>query len=340
LGTVADVVPLDRNNRILVAQGLRRMRAGKSLPGVRALFAVAGRDSRRAAPFDLGFLLGPRINAAGRLSDMSLGIECLATDDYGRALEIARQLDDLNRARRGIENDMREQAERMLATLDVGESCTLSLYDPSWHQGVVGILAGRVKERWHRPTVAFARSGEGEGELKGSGRSIAGLHLRDALDLVAKREPGLLLRFGGHAAAAGVSIREQDYPRFASAFEQVVRDTLPADALAQRIATDGSLEPAYLDLAMARLLEDQIWGQGFPPPLFCDEFQVVNQRIVGEAHSKLKLRRAERVLEAMHFNSLEALPAAIRAAYRVSVNEFNGAQSLQLVIEHWEPVLG
>jgi len=344
LGTVADVVPLDRNNRVLVGQGLKRMRTGRLQPGLRALFAVCGRDPRRAAGFDLGFLLGPRINAAGRLTDMSLGIECLVTEDYGRALEIARSLDDLNRERRVIEGDMREQAERMLAALDVGESCSLSLYDPSWHQGVVGILAGRVKERWHRPTIAFARSGtgtenKGEGELKGSGRSIPGLHLRDALDLVAKREPDLLLRFGGHAAAAGLTLKERDYQRFASAFEQAVHDMLPADALARRVDTDGSLESSYMELGMARMLEEQIWGQGFPQPLFCDEFSVISQRIVGTAHLKLKLRRAERVLEAMLFNSLEPLPAAIRAAYRVGVNEFNGTQMLQLVIEHWEPAI-
>jgi single-stranded-DNA-specific exonuclease len=341
LGTVADVVPLDRNNRVLVGQGLKRMRTGRLQPGLRALFAVAGRDPRRAACFDLGFLLGPRINAAGRLTDMSLGIECLVTEDYGRALEIARSLDDLNRERRVIEGGMREQAERMLEGLDVGESCALSLYDPSWHQGVVGILAGRVKERWHRPTIAFARSSadNADNELKGSGRSIPGLHLRDALDLVAKREPGLLLRFGGHAAAAGLTLKERDYERFAKAFEQAVHDMLPADALDRRLDTDGSLEPSYLDLGMARMLEEQIWGQGFPQPLFCDEFSVVSQRIVGAAHLKLKLIRAERMLEAMLFNSLEQLPAVVRAVYRVSVNEFNGAQMLQLVIEHWEPAV-
>ncbi len=342
LGTVADVVPLDRNNRVLVGQGLKRMRAGRLQPGLRALFAVCGRDPRRAAGFDLGFLLGPRINAAGRLTNMGLGIECLVTEDYGRALEIARSLDDLNRERRVIEGDMREQAERMLAALDVGDSCSLSLYDPSWHQGVVGILAGRVKERWHRPTIAFARSSAatetaGEDELKGSGRSIPGLHLRDALDLVAKREPGLLLRFGGHAAAAGLTLKERDYPRFVAAFEQAVHDMLSADALARRVDTDGSLELSYLELGIARMLEAQIWGQGFPQPLFCDEFSVVNQRVVGTAHLKLKLKRAERTLEAMLFNSLEPLPATVRAAYRVSVNEFNGVQMLQLVIEHWEP---
>jgi single-stranded-DNA-specific exonuclease len=340
LGTVADVVSLDRNNRILVTQGLKRMRAGRAQPGLKALFAVAGREASRASCFDLGFLLGPRINAAGRLTDMSLGIECLITDEQGKALELARTLDELNRERRSIEGGMRQEAERMLEQLDIGESASLSLFDPGWHQGVVGILAGRVKERWHRPTIAFARSGDGlsaDGELKGSGRSIPGLHLRDALDLVAKREEGLLLRFGGHAAAAGVSILERDYPRFVSGFEQAVRDMLPPEALERRVETDGSLEPGYMELGTVRLLESQIWGQGFPQPLFCDDFSVVNQRIVGDAHLKLRLKRNERVIEAMAFNTLDALPERIRAAYRVSINEFNGAQTVQLVIEHWQP---
>jgi single-stranded-DNA-specific exonuclease len=340
LGTVADVVPLDRNNRALVSQGLKRMRAGKLQPGLQALFAVAGRDPRRAAGFDLGFLLGPRINAAGRLTDMTLGIECLITDDYGRSLDIARSLDDLNRERRTIEGDMREQAERMLATLDIGDTASLALFDPAWHQGVVGILAGRVKERWHRPVIAFARSSEGSEEIKGSGRSIPGLHLRDALDLVAKREPDLILRFGGHAAAAGLTLRESEFARFAAAFDRAVRDMLSPEALAHRIDTDGSLAADYLSLNTARMLEEQIWGQGFPQPLFWDEFSVMNQRVVGEKHLKLKLRRDKQVLEAMHFNSLDSLPNAVRAAYRVTTNEFNGIRSLQLVIEHWEPIQG
>src|SRR3989440_2618071 len=222
LGTVADVVPLDFNNRVLVAQGLRRIRAGRMQEGVRALFAVAGQDPSRASGFDLGFLLGPRLNAAGRLADMSLGIECLTTGDRRRALEIARQLDELNRARRSIEAGMQAQADELMAKLSVGESSSISLYDPSWHQGVVGILAGRVKDRHHRPTFAFAPAGASE--IRGSGRSILGLHLRDALDLVAKRDPGLVLRFGGHAAAAGLTLRPADFARFAESFEAVARE--------------------------------------------------------------------------------------------------------------------
>src|SRR5882762_9549253 len=335
LGTVADVVPLDFNNRVLVTQGLRRIRAGRMQEGVRALFAVAGHDPSRASGFDLGFLLGPRLNAAGRLSDMSLGIECLITEDRGRALEIARQLDDLNRTRRTIEGDMQAQADELMAKVSVGETSSISLYDPSWHQGVVGILAGRVKDRHHRPTLAFAPAGSGE--IRGSGRSIPGLHLRDALDLVAKREPDLLLRFGGHAAAAGLTLRARDFAQFAESFEAVARELLSPAQLARAVETDGSLESAYLDLGLAQLLDTQVWGQGFPQPTFCDEFEVLGQRVVGEKHLKLKLARAGRTVEAMHFNSLDPLPSSVRAAYRLSVNEFNGMQNLQLVIEHWEP---
>jgi single-stranded-DNA-specific exonuclease len=334
LGTVADVVPLDFNNRVLVTQGLKRIRAGRMQEGVRALLAVAGRAPSRAGSFDLGFLVGPRLNAAGRLADMSLGIECLTTDDRGRALEIAKRLDDLNRERRAIESDMQAQAEEVLGKISVGETSSISLYDPVWHQGVVGILAGRVKDRYYRPTFAFAPSGAGE--IRGSGRSIAGLHLRDALDLLAKRAPGLLLRFGGHAAAAGLTLREADFERFATGFEAVARELLSPIQLARSIETDGSLEPAYLELGLARLLDHQVWGQGFPQPLFCDDFEVQGQRVVGEKHLKLRLARAGRTLEAMRFNALDPLPPQVRAAYRLTVNEFNGAQNLELVVEHWE----
>jgi single-stranded-DNA-specific exonuclease len=334
LGTVADVVALDHNNRILVGQGLRRVRAGRMQPGIRALFAVAGRAPSRASSFDLGFMIGPRLNAAGRLDDMALGIECLVTDDAARALNIARMLDDLNRERRSIEAEMQAQAEGALASLVIGDTSSISLFDPGWHQGVIGILAGRLKERHHRPVVAFAPGDAGE--LKGSGRSIRALHLRDALDLVVKREPDLILRFGGHAAAAGLTIRSQDFERFARAFEQVVRELVAPAELSRTIETDGSLETAYLNLDLARLLEAQIWGQGFPQPMFRDDFQVMSQRVVGERHLKIRLARGGRTLEAMHFNALEPLPGSVDAAYRIAVNEYNGAQSLQLVIEPWE----
>jgi single-stranded-DNA-specific exonuclease len=334
LGTVADVVRLDRNNRVLVSQGLRRIRAGRMQPGLRALFAVGNRDAARAGTFDLGFVIGPRLNAAGRLEDMSVGIECLATDDYATALNFARRLDDLNRERRGIEAGMQEQAEALLAGLDAADRMALSLFEPTWHQGVIGIVAGRIKERLHRPVIAFARGNEGE--IKGSGRSVRGLHLRDALDLVEKRAPGLLLRFGGHAAAAGVTLRETDFEKFSALFEQVVRELVPADALGRTVETDGPLEIPYMSLDTARLLEGQVWGQGFPQPVFCDDFAVMNQRLVGEKHMKLRLSRGGRLVEALQFNAAEPLPSAVRAAYRLSVNEYQGVQSLQLVIEHWE----
>ncbi|MBE7422461.1 MAG: single-stranded-DNA-specific exonuclease RecJ [Zoogloeaceae bacterium] len=335
LGTVADVVKLDRNNRILVAQGLARIRQGKMQPGLRALFRVAGREAERAGTFDLGFALGPRLNAAGRLADMSLGIECLVTDDLGRALNIAQLLDRLNRERRTIEADMQEQALALLDGIEAGERAGLSLYDPAWHQGVVGILASRVKDKLHRPVIAFARGNAGE--LKGSGRSIPGLHLRDALDLVSKRAPGLLARFGGHAAAAGLTLREENLGRFESLFEEVVRGLVSPADLTRTIESDGPLEAGWMSLESARMLEGEIWGQGFPAPLFSDEFEVEKQRILKERHLKLTLRKGPARFEAIRFNFAEGVPANVRAAYRLAVNEFNGLASVQLVLEHIEP---
>jgi len=338
LGTVADVVRLDRNNRILVAQGLRRLRTGRMQPGIAALFEVAGRDPRRATTFDLAYAVAPRLNAAGRLTDMALGIEGLATDDAARAQEIAGELDRLNRERRAIESEMQDAALAAiagLAGLGAGESCTLSLFDPSWHQGVVGIVAGRVKDRFHRPTVAFARGGAGE--IRGSGRSIRGLHLRDALDRVATCHPGLVLKFGGHAAAAGLTLREADFERFRAAFEDTVRSLVAASDLERVIETDGALEPEYLTLEVAALLGHETWGQGFPAPRFCDEFEVAAQRVVGERHLKLTLMRGARRVEAIYFHHADALPGRIRAVYAPVVNEFNGRRSVQLTLEHWEP---
>ena len=335
LGTVADVVKLDRNNRILVAQGLARIRQGKMQPGLRALFRVAGRESERASTFDLGFALGPRLNAAGRLADMSLGIECLVTDDLGRALNIAQQLDQLNRERRSIETDMQDQALALLEGIVATERASLALYDPAWHQGVVGLLASRVKDKLHRPVIAFARGNEGE--LKGSGRSIAGLHLRDALDLVSKQAPGLLLRFGGHAAAAGLTLREENLERFGELFEQAVQGLVSPADLTRTIETDGPLEAGWMSLESARLLEREIWGQGFPAPVFSDEFQVDKQRILKDRHLKLTLRKGAAHFEAIQFNFAESAPPVVRAAYRLAVNEFNGLASVQLVLEHIEP---
>ena len=339
LGTVADVVPLDRNNRILVAQGLARIRDGRMQPGVRALFRVTGREAARAATFDLGFTIGPRINAAGRLGDMAVGIECLATDDDGRAMNIAQELDAINRERRTIEADMREDADQLLAEADAENRASLVLFDPAWHQGVIGILAGRVKEKLHRPTFAFARGNDGE--IKGSGRSIPGLHLRDALDLVAKHRPQLLKRFGGHAAAAGVTIREDDLAEFEVAFEEVARALLAPAELTRQLMTDGALESGYYSLEAARLLQEAIWGQAFPAPVFSDVFEVDKQKLLKDKHLKLTLKKGKARLEAIQFNFASATqtsaPARIHAVFRLDVNEFNGIASVQLILEHFEP---
>jgi single-stranded-DNA-specific exonuclease len=339
LGTVADVAALDHNNRILVAQGLARIREGRLQPGMQALFRVAGRDPRDAGSFDLGFALGPRLNAAGRLADMALGIECLITDDSARAMNIAQELDALNRERRSIEADMREAAQEQLDKFATTDRATLTLFDPAWHQGVIGILAGRVKEKLHRPTFAFARASadSSEGELKGSGRSIPGLHLRDALDLVAKRHPTLLLRFGGHAAAAGVTLRERDIGLFEAAFEDITRALLSPADLTHTLETDGALEHGYFNLDSARLIRQEVWGQGFPQPMFADCFEVEKQRVLAEKHLKLTLRNAGRRFEAIWFNAPAAVPDRVHAAFRLDINEFRGLQSVQLIIEHCEP---
>jgi len=345
LGTVADVVKLDHNNRVLVSQGLQRIRQGRLTPGIAAIFRAAGRAPAQASSSDLGFLIGPRLNAAGRLADMSLGIECLITDDPGRAMNIAQQLDALNRERREIEAGMQEQALLLIdkvganATTDADSDSAatgVSLFDADWHQGVVGIVAARIKERLHRPVFAFAR-GEGDGgEIKGSGRSVPGLHLRDALDLVGKRAPGLLLRFGGHAMAAGVTIRECDLPRFRELFAQVAEELLaPADRT-RTLETDGGLESGYYSIATARLLEAEVWGQGFPAPLFEDEFIVESQRILKDKHLKMRLRKGTQRLDAIQFNFSHTPGHTIRAAYRLAINDFNGVQTPQLMIEHIE----
>jgi single-stranded-DNA-specific exonuclease len=333
LGTVADVVRLDDNNRILVHQGLQRMRSGRAQPGITALFNAAGRDIRRASAFDLGYVAGPRLNAAGRLDDMSLGIECLATDDPQRAADIARTLDQLNRQRREIESDMQDSALGAMAEIEPGHA--LSLFDAQWHQGVIGILASRLRERFHRPTFAFAPAGNGE--IKGSGRSIPALHLRDALDLVSKRRPGLILRFGGHAAAAGLSLREADFAAFREAFESACRELLTPQDLQREWHSDGELDAAELQLASAQRIADAVWGQGFPEPSFHGEFEVASQRIVGERHLKLKLRHRGRLLDAMRFGEAGPLPGKLLAGYRLSANHYNGAVSLQLILDHWQP---
>jgi single-stranded-DNA-specific exonuclease len=335
LGTIADVVPLDANNRNLVAQGLKRLRAGRCTPGIAALLRAAGRPLAEAASFDLGFVAGPRLNAAGRLADMSLGIECLITDDEARAANCAQELDRLNRERRNIEAAMLQQALQFVEEISSPESCTF--FHQDWHQGVVGIVASRLKERLHRPVICFARAEEaGAMVLRGSGRSIPGLHLRDALDVVSKRAPGLIRRFGGHAQAAGLSIGAADYERFAGEFERAVDELLPASARLRVVETDGALDAMHCSLEVARLLDAGIWGQGFPQPVFCDTFAVENQRVVGERHLKLWLVKGGRRIEAMRYGALDPLPPQVRAAYRLSVNEFNGLKNIQLNVEHYE----
>jgi len=333
LGTVADVVPLDANNRNLVAQGLKRLRAGRSQPGIAALLRAAGRNPAEASSFDLGFVAGPRLNAAGRLADMSLGIECLATDDEARAANLAQQLDRMNQERKKIESSMLETA--MGETEKLKDQNRSVFYVPDWHEGVVGIVAARLKDKLHRPVICFARAAGGA-QLKGSGRSVTGLHLRDCLDLVAKREPGLIVRFGGHAMAAGLTIAEAEYARFAEAFERAQEEMLPAAARQRVVETDGALEPAQRTLELARLIEAQIWGQGFPQPLFCDTFAVESQRVVGDRHLKLILAKDGRRIEAMRFGALDPLPAQVRAAYRLGVNDFNGLKTVQINVEHFE----
>ena len=336
LGTVADVVKLDANNRRLVAQGLRRIRAGRMVPGLAALYAVARREPARAAAFDFGFLLGPRVNAAGRLADMTLGIECLATDDPGRAAELAQQLDAINRERREVEAGMREQAEAALEHLmpeqgDEAVPPAVALFDPDFHEGVVGIVAGRLKDRLHRPTFVFALAQDGS--LKGSGRSIPGFHLRDALDLVAKRHPEVLKRFGGHAMAAGCTLDEEHFDTFDAALQQVASEWLDAATLTRRLLTDGPLAAEYCNAETVATLEAQVWGQAFEQPMFCDVVDVVGQRLVADKHLKLRVRHLGQVREAIWFGHTEPLGARVRLAYRLSLDEWQGQQRLQMVVE-------
>jgi single-stranded-DNA-specific exonuclease len=331
LGTVADVVKLDANNRILVAQGLKRMRAGRMHAGVAALFRAAGREARRATPFDLGFALGPRLNAAGRLADMALGIECLTTDDEGRAWAIAQQLDGINRERRDIEAGMQDTALELLDSFDPHDRSTISVFDAGWHQGVIGIVASRLKDKFYRPTFTFAPAADGW--IKGSGRSIPGFHLRDALDLVSKHAPTLIDKFGGHAMAAGLSLRAENFDAFAAAFEVVGKSWLTKNQLERVLETDGSLEDAFFTTQFIELLESQVWGQGFAPPVFCDEFRVISQRVLKERHLKLQLERNGQRHDAIWFGHTGDLGARARVAYRLDANEYNGVTRVQLMVE-------
>lgn len=334
LGTVADVVRLDHNNRVLVEQGLSRIRAGRMCAGIRALLTVGGREGHiaQASTYDLGFVVGPRLNAAGRLDDMSLGINCLLADDEQSATALAHKLDTLNKERRAIETDMRESAAADLTAVDVEGRYALALFDPTWHQGVVGILASRIREKTHRPVIAFAA--DGAGNLKGSGRSIKALHMRDALDLITKRHPDLITRFGGHAMAAGLTIPQSALTDFAKAFEIVARQLLSPSDLNERIETDGALNAEELTFDFAVQIEEQVWGQGFAAPTFTGKFRVIDQRIVGGKHMKLKLSMGGAHFEAMRFGSAEPLNPSIDAVFRPSINVFRGAASLQLMLDH------
>jgi len=343
LGTVADVVRLDANNRRLVAQGLKRIRAGHMPAGIKALFHAAGRKAAEASTFDFGFALGPRINAAGRLADMTIGIECLLTDDAAHAQTLAQQLDGINRKRRKIESGMRCQAQALAENLFTEQDeppPAISVFNADFHEGVVGIVASRLKDKMHRPTFVFsASSAPGhEGEIKGSGRSIPGFHLRDALDLVAKRHPGIILKFGGHAMAAGCTVAPGQFATFAQAFAQVAREWLDAATLTRRLETDGPLAPQYCRADLVDSLHQAVWGQGFAAPMFSDKVQIVSQRLVGEAknHLSLKLLHQGQSIDAVWFGHTEPLPEQPLLAFRLDVNEWRGQRKVQWVVEGME----
>lgn len=331
LGTVADVVKLDKNNRILVSQGLKRIREGRTHPGIAALFNVARCSMGNASARDFGFRIGPRINAAGRLATMEYGIECLLTDDPDRARHYAEALNQINQERRELEEEMQHAADLAVAAADIEQVHALSLLDDSFNEGVVGLVASRIKEKVHRPTVAFARTAEGE--LKGSGRSIPGIHLRDMLDLVSKTEPGLILRFGGHAMAAGLTIQEKDYDRFARAFEAVVAEHADPAVFERNVLIDGGLAPDEISERLCQTLEHGIWGQGFEAPLFANDFRVVRQTVLKDAHLKLSLELGGQRFEGIFFRRNAPLLTASRLAYRPTINEFNGRRLIQLLVE-------
>jgi single-stranded-DNA-specific exonuclease len=341
LGTVADVVKLDANNRRLVAQGIKRLRSGAAPAGIASLFTAASRKMPIASTFDFGFALGPRINAAGRLSDMTLGIECLTSDDASRTDELAKQLDAINRERRDIESGMREQAEAAVQYMFDDETpleahpSGIAIFDPDFHEGVVGIVASRIKDKLHRPTFVFAASGAAGQEhlLKGSGRSIAGFHLRDALDWVAKKHPGLLIKFGGHAMAAGCTIEEEHFDTFEAAFAEVAALWIDQATLLRRLETDGALPAEYRRADMADTLNQAVWGQGFAPPIFSEELEVLSQRIVGEKHLALKLKHQGQLVDGIWFGHTEPLPPKAHLAFRLESDEWQGVKKVKFFIE-------
>ena len=331
LGTIADVVSLDHNNRILVANGLNRIRQRRCCPGVLALYAVAGKQPDRAQSSDLGFLLGPRLNAAGRMDDMRVGIRCLLAEDIGEAMTLAQALDRFNIERRSVEAQMKNDAAMILGQLDVANTAGISLYDPNWHAGVVGILAGRIKEQLHRPTIVFAA--DGSGLIKGSGRSIPGLHLRDAIDHLTKIHPDLIIKFGGHAMAAGLSIRETDFSLFQQAFDELVDQLLPLEARTHSLAIDGALADSELSLNTAKLLAEGIWGQGFPAPVFANRFQIIETRLLQDKHLKLTVGCGQSRMDAIRFNDTTIPTAQDTLAYALEINHYNGVDRPQLRIE-------
>jgi single-stranded-DNA-specific exonuclease len=344
LGTVADLVPLDANNRALVEGGLRRMRAGKASAGLAALFEVSGRDVRRATAADLGYMIAPRLNAAGRLEDMTLGIECLLCDEPVRARALAGMLHDINAQRRALQTSMVDDALARLADIETGDAFGVSLFDPAWHHGVVGLVASKMKERLHRPVVAFAPAGEGD-ELRGSARSVPGFHIRDALAEVDARCPGLIVRFGGHAMAAGLTLKLSDYARFEATFDSVVRERITPESLQPVLASDGELAPHDFDIGLARQLRTAgPWGQGFPAPLFDNVFECVACKAMGGdgAHRRLQLRdpRDGRLFDAVWFIADGDVPEGLRLriAHELTVNEWRGAESLRLLVRHCEPM--
>ena len=343
LGTVADVAQLDRNNRVLVSNGLKRIQAGISQPGMQALFQAASRDPRKANTFDLGFAIGPRLNAAGRLADMTLGIRLLLTDNADEAMTLAQELDRINRERRVIETGMQEAALAHLAEDQLAgtmaQRTSICLWNPEWHQGVVGIVASRLKERFNRPAIVFAPADGNTGEeLRGSGRSLTGFHLRDALDIVSKREPDLILKFGGHAMAAGLTIRKSDFEKFDVCFQEVAKNLLTDEILERRHPHDGSLQPSEFTPEIGDLLAQEIWGQGFPQPVFYGEFEVSQQSLMKEKHLRLMLRPigsapGNKPITAVWFNRTQSLPAQAKLAFRLVTDRYQGQARVQLMIE-------
>ena len=337
LGTVADVVPLDRNNRILVSKGLDSIRAGKMQPGVSALLSVAGKNAHRISANDLGYILGPRINAAGRLDSINKGVECLTSYDYNTALFYAKELDQIKAQRRNREVTMQSDAILSLQTISVDDSNSIVLKGDDWHAGIIGLVASRIKEQTYRPVIAFAPSEEnGEHVLKGSGRSIPGIHLRDALDRVSKLSPGLILKFGGHAMAAGLTIRKDAFDEFKELFARAVKELSDPEMFERNIVTDGELRASDFNIELVEAIRKHVWGQAFPEPLFANQFKVLSQRVLKDQHLKLSLEVDGREIQAIWFRHKRELPPTVRLAYKLDINDFRGRQSVQLIIEGME----